>query len=175
MDRIEAEKKARRRRITEQIICALDNSGMSRKEFAAKMHRVPSEVTRWLNGNHNFSSDLLAEISVVLGEEIYGSERQIPKMYVEGYEKKSQSAATLNDSAVCPYEYIEIPKSAIDALRSKARMEGMTARDYIMKIISEAAMEAAPAADDFCGLWCDGFPDADEIYAARTHNTYPQI
>ena len=74
MDRkIEAEKDARRQRTAEEILDALKASGMSRKEFALKMGRQPSEVTKWLSGRHNFTLDLLAEISVVLSCPISGA------------------------------------------------------------------------------------------------------
>lgn len=58
---VEAEILARRKRTAEEILDALTASGMSRKEFALKMGRQPSEVTKWLSGKHNFTSDLLAE------------------------------------------------------------------------------------------------------------------
>ena len=84
MDKIEKEKMARRRRIAEEMAQAMLEMGFSRKEFAMKMHRQPSEVTRWLSGNHNFTSDLLAEMSVVLSRPISGAEDVIVKGYEVG-------------------------------------------------------------------------------------------
>ena len=66
MDSFVAYKKVRRKRTSEEIADALAASGYSKKEFAMKMHRQPSEVTKWLSGSHNFTIELLAEISFVL-------------------------------------------------------------------------------------------------------------
>ena len=94
MDKIEAEKMARRRRTAEEISATLEKSGFSKKEFASRMHRVPSEVTRWLSGKHNYTSDLLAEISLVLSEPISGADDRIAqsdlKGIVSGYGSSSE-------------------------------------------------------------------------------------
>ncbi|MBL0340880.1 MAG: helix-turn-helix transcriptional regulator [Bacteroidetes bacterium] len=41
--------------------------GWSKTEFAEKMNKQPSEITKWLGGCHNFTIDTLCEIAVVLG------------------------------------------------------------------------------------------------------------
>lgn len=66
------EKVARRMRTAAQIADAMHAAGLSKKKFAEVMGRQPSEITKWLSGTHNFTSDTLAEISVVLGREIPG-------------------------------------------------------------------------------------------------------
>ncbi len=38
----------------------------SKKEFAKRVNKHPSEITKWLSGTHNFTTDILTEISVVL-------------------------------------------------------------------------------------------------------------
>ncbi|MDD6473311.1 MAG: helix-turn-helix transcriptional regulator, partial [Bacteroidales bacterium] len=101
MDKIEKEKTARRRRITEEIAQAMLEAGLSRKEFAIKMHRQPSEVTRWLSGNHNFTSDLLAEMSVVLSKPISGAEDVVVKGYeVDGYDGRSERPLLRDEESV---------------------------------------------------------------------------
>lgn len=41
--------------------------GWSKAEFARKMGRKPSEVTKWLSGTHNFGVHLLTELEIMLG------------------------------------------------------------------------------------------------------------
>jgi transcriptional regulator with XRE-family HTH domain len=45
----------------------LGEKGWSKKAFAEKLGKNPSEITKWLSGTHNFTLDTLTEISFVLG------------------------------------------------------------------------------------------------------------
>ena len=177
MDRLEAEKSARRQRTTEEITAALERSGLSRKEFAQRMHRVPSEVTRWLSGKHNFTSDLLAEISYVLGVSISGAEDANPGPIpvVDGYESRCK-AKYLSDSTISINNYLDIPQDSLNSLKDKARSRGMSLREYIKDILTKTAAEQAPSANDFCGIWSDDrYPDAEQIRNYRTQNTFPEL
>lgn len=60
------EKVATRMRIAIQIADSLEASGMSKKEFAQKMGKQQSVITKWLSGTHNFTSDTLVEIQDIL-------------------------------------------------------------------------------------------------------------
>jgi transcriptional regulator with XRE-family HTH domain len=40
--------------------------GWGKSEFADKINKNPSEITKWLSGTHNFTIDTLAEIAMVL-------------------------------------------------------------------------------------------------------------
>ncbi|HQW83036.1 MAG TPA: helix-turn-helix transcriptional regulator [Ferruginibacter sp.] len=40
--------------------------GWGKSEFAEKVNKNPSEITKWLSGTQNFTIDTLAEIGVVL-------------------------------------------------------------------------------------------------------------
>lgn len=51
--------------------------GWCKSEFAEKVNKNPSEITKWLSGTQNFTIDTLAEISVVLGVSV--SELGAPK------------------------------------------------------------------------------------------------
>lgn len=174
MDKIEKEKMARRRRIAEEIAQAMLEAGLSRKEFAMKMHRQPSEVTRWLSGNHNFTSDLLAEMSVVLSRPISGAEDVIVKGYgVDGYDGRSESTLLRDEgSVICG---INLPQSVTDALVARAKDMGMTLREYVRNILTEKAAEKRITAYDFCGIWDEGYPGSDEIAGFRTKNTFPAL
>lgn len=41
--------------------------GWGKSEFAERVNKNPSEITRWLSGTQNFTVDTLAEIAEVLG------------------------------------------------------------------------------------------------------------
>lgn len=65
-------KVARRMRTAIQIAEAMEERHISKKELAQMMGRRPSEITKWLSGDQNFTQDLLAEISYYLKAEITG-------------------------------------------------------------------------------------------------------
>ncbi|MGN1220580.1 MAG: multiprotein-bridging factor 1 family protein, partial [Candidatus Cryptobacteroides sp.] len=143
--KIEAEKDARRQRTAEEILDALKASGMSRKEFALKMGRQPSEVTKWLSGKHNFTSDLLAEISVVLSSPISGArDITIPMHCVDGYEL-NDSAHSLHDSGYM-IDNIDLPTDIVTALIDKAGNAGMSLREYVRALLAEKAAEKSVSA-----------------------------
>lgn len=175
---IESEKKARRKRIAEEIETAMHNKGYTRKEFASAMHRMPSEVTKWLGGNHNFTSDLLAEISFVLGTAISGADDSFAdaSALVKGYSITDEDAnPVLEDSGLTLINNIDIPRKTTIALTIKARNNGMTLREYIRHILDEDASRKEPSIMDFCGIWNEGYPSAEEIRMARTSNTFPEL
>ena len=44
----------------------LDIRGISQQDLAGKMGKQPSEVSKWLSGNHNFTIDTLSDIGYYL-------------------------------------------------------------------------------------------------------------
>ena len=52
--------------ISDKIELKLKELGMTQKEFAKKMGKTETEVSRWLSGTHNFTLRTLAKISTVL-------------------------------------------------------------------------------------------------------------
>jgi len=46
---------------------AIKTKDWKQNDFAAAMDKVPSEISKWLSGIHNFNSDTLFEIEIVLG------------------------------------------------------------------------------------------------------------
>lgn len=177
MDRIDAEKIARRRRISEEIRDALRDKGLTKKDFAALMHRHPSDVTRWTGGNHNFTSDLLSEISVVLGRQIYGEEISPVSgkhTLVSGYDERL-SSGILEEPGACVTEFVELPLQAADSLKNQARSKGMTFREFISSVLLQKAGENPVSAMEFCGAASDDFPTFDEIRSSRTTNTIPEL
>lgn len=61
------EKTAMRMRLAIKIADAIAQSGFTQKEFAERMNKKPSEISKWLSGTHNFTIDTLCDISRELG------------------------------------------------------------------------------------------------------------
>ena len=45
----------------------LKSEGLTQKEFAHKLHKRESEISRWLTGRHNFTMQTIAKIETALG------------------------------------------------------------------------------------------------------------
>lgn len=75
-------KVARRMRIAVQIADAMEAQHISKKELATKMGRQPSEITKWLSGDQNFTSDTLAELSYYLHAKITGEKPEFSFTYL---------------------------------------------------------------------------------------------
>ena len=74
-------KVARRMRTAIQIEEAMRERKVSKTQLAQMMGRKPSEITKWLSGNQNFTQDLLAEISYYLHADITGVSTPIKETY----------------------------------------------------------------------------------------------
>jgi ribosome-binding protein aMBF1 (putative translation factor) len=56
----------------------LQEKGYTQIDLAAKMNKKPSEINKWLKGNHNLTLKTLAKLEVELGEPlIYTSKKHI--------------------------------------------------------------------------------------------------
>lgn len=67
----------------------LRENDISKKELAEKMAKKPSEISKWLSGEHNFTLRSLAKLSAELGEPLM----EVPK-------KKLQTAF-VEDGFIC--------------------------------------------------------------------------
>jgi transcriptional regulator with XRE-family HTH domain len=50
-----------------KIANAIKTKGLKKKEFAEQMGKVPSEISKWLSGTHNFTLETLMDIEAELG------------------------------------------------------------------------------------------------------------
>lgn len=55
----------------------LKEKGYSQKDLAEKMDKKPSEISKWLNGEHNFTLRSIAKLEAELGETILCVPRQV--------------------------------------------------------------------------------------------------
>lgn len=67
--------------ISEQVSHLLKQKGWTQKEFAEKLEKEPSEVSRWLTGLHNLTLQSLAKMEAVLSEEIIITPQEACKKY----------------------------------------------------------------------------------------------
>lgn len=56
--------------ISDRIYNLMQERGLSKKQFANALGKRPSEVTKWLSGQHNFTISTLAMISAFFGKSI---------------------------------------------------------------------------------------------------------
>ena len=54
--------------IADRIDALIKKRGLTKKEFADSIGKRPSEVTKWLSGQHNFTIRTLAMLSVYFDE-----------------------------------------------------------------------------------------------------------
>jgi ribosome-binding protein aMBF1 (putative translation factor) len=63
-----------------RIACMIDDTmkarGLGKKQFADKVGRKPSEITKWLSGTHNFTIETLVDIERILGIRILNLSRR---------------------------------------------------------------------------------------------------
>ena len=79
---LEYQKVARRMRAAIQIAEAMDKRGITKKQLADMMGRRPSEITKWLSGDQNFTIDTLTELSYYLKEKITGENLVVEKSFL---------------------------------------------------------------------------------------------
>lgn len=56
--------------ISDRIDSLMRQRGLSKKQFADALGRRPSEITKWLSGQHNFTIATLAMLSSFFGQPI---------------------------------------------------------------------------------------------------------
>lgn len=56
--------------ISDRIEFLMNEKGLSKKQFADALGRRPSEITKWLSGQHNFTIATLAMLSSFFGQPI---------------------------------------------------------------------------------------------------------
>ena len=60
--------------ISNRIYSLMKEKGLSKKQLADAIGKRPSEITRWLSGEHNFTISTLAMLSSFFGQPIISVE-----------------------------------------------------------------------------------------------------
>lgn len=156
-------KEFRRRTVAAQIKSAMRELGLNRKQLAEKMGRSPSEVTRWLSGQHNFTLDLLTELSDCLGQPISG--------FIDLPTGVLEDPAAMRES---PHLDIQLPVDAYECLCKKAEKLETTPNAYARRVLLRNAENKELTAMDFCGIWSDMDEEVAKIFenlrSYRTEN-----
>lgn len=58
--------------IANRVYELLEQRGMSQRDFARKLGKTETEVSRWLSGTHNLTIATIAKMAVVLDDDIIG-------------------------------------------------------------------------------------------------------
>lgn len=53
--------------IAKRIEFLMNEKGLTKKQFAEQLDRRPSEITKWLSGEHNFTIATLSRLSAFFG------------------------------------------------------------------------------------------------------------
>ena len=56
--------------ISNRLDFLMNEKGLSKKQFADELGRRPSEITKWLSGEHNFTLSTIAMLSTFFGQPI---------------------------------------------------------------------------------------------------------
>jgi len=90
---------------------AIKSKGLTKSEFAEKMGKNPSVVTKWLSGVHNFTSDTLTDIQQVLGISLLnlGSETS-PILTARG------NTSTTFNVFIMPHEYKKVKNEGLNPI-----------------------------------------------------------
>lgn len=78
---------------------------ISKKELAEKLDKKPSEISKWLSGEHNFTLRSLAKLSGELGEPLLEvPKRKAQPNFISGYSRSVQTFVV--------YKKMEAPKES---------------------------------------------------------------
>ena len=67
---------SRKMEIASFLYNTLKAKGISQKQFAERMGKKPSEISKWLSGTHNFTLETLSDIEQVLGIRVFNVNEQ---------------------------------------------------------------------------------------------------
>jgi transcriptional regulator with XRE-family HTH domain len=122
-----------RMKLAAKIDKARIKMGLSKKQFAEKLSKSPSEITKWLSGTHNFTSDTLFDIQQLLAVELLNFEdkpvEEIWQLSVEVVQEELTQSRKYGFSRQNDYSDLLYKSSAF-----KVSMPGL----HNLKIVAEA-------------------------------------
>lgn len=87
--------------IADRIAEILKSKGLTQRDLAVMLGKRESEVSKWLTGRHNFTTNTIARIQLALGDDIIRVPRSVNPYH---YEKESSVGHVADDSAL---RYVE--------------------------------------------------------------------
>lgn len=110
-DPAEYEKTVHKLRLATRIADAMQMQGITKSELAKRMGKNPSEITKWLSGTNNFTTDILLDISKELKIQLINDEkiRQVKRLFyaAELFSKISpiKTAIKIRNASSINYNY----------------------------------------------------------------------
>lgn len=101
---------SKRMKLAAQIDDVLILRGLTNQEFAFMMGKKPSEITRWLSGTHNFTTETLWEIERVLQIQLLTSSVPSEKVMKETEDLRTVIADEVQKALI---KFLGIKKLAI--------------------------------------------------------------
>lgn len=95
----------RRMSLAAKIDDALQARGLTNVEFAYMMGKKPSEISRWLSGTHNFTTETLWEIERVLNIQLFVSSPS-PVKYEVSNEKEDLKNLIVHEVELAVEKYL---------------------------------------------------------------------
>lgn len=77
--------------ISNKIRRILEDRDLSDKDFAKKLGKTPSEVSKWLNGTHNLTQRSIIKMEIALGVQLIYIEQVHKYVYLGKIEGKMKS------------------------------------------------------------------------------------
>ncbi|BDX37059.1 hypothetical protein CYCD_04140 [Tenuifilaceae bacterium CYCD] len=90
----ELEKTEKRMLLAAQIEDAMKRKGWKAKDLAKAIGKSPSEISKWLSGTHNFTSDTLFDLEKVLDTCIFSREKSEDTVIINNWTLSISSSAT---------------------------------------------------------------------------------
>jgi transcriptional regulator with XRE-family HTH domain len=103
--------------------------GLSKKQFAEQLSKKPSEITKWLSGTHNFTSDTLFEIQQLLKIDLINVEDRLKEGTWHLSVQVAQESITTGFSRL---------KSYSDLIYKSSGLKFSTSGLHNYKIVAEA-------------------------------------
>ncbi|MPM41226.1 hypothetical protein SDC9_87876 [bioreactor metagenome] len=105
---IEVKRLETRMLIASKIANTLKEKGWKKKDLMEAMGKKnASEITRWLSGTHNFTSDLLSDLSYVLGIDLLNIEENKFEPIIKVYHFHAKSEPSSIESKTPSHAEIE--------------------------------------------------------------------
>ncbi|MCF8381845.1 MAG: helix-turn-helix domain-containing protein [Bacteroidales bacterium] len=83
-----------------RIDLAMKDRGMKKGQLAKALGKNPSEISKWLSGTHNFTTDTLWEIGDVLGVSFINLEKEMQDQVI--YVAKTSISQQVDNSTLMP-------------------------------------------------------------------------
>lgn len=82
-----------------RINAVMREQGLSQNQLASRMDKKPSEISKWLNGNHNLTLKSIAKLQAELGEALIEVPETKAPAYFKGEEVLRYGALKRNSEA----------------------------------------------------------------------------